>query len=370
MKLNLEEAVSYHYGAFPPKEFDVAQVLEPMLEATDALARYDQMLKGLHNSEILLAPLRGQEALASSRMEGTFSTLEEVLQLQSEEGNNFDAFRSEAVETYLYARTLSFAKDSLEDGRELTSALIREMHQMLLSFGRGANKSPGHFKTEQNYVGERTSSKISFIPVSVEHLQEGLDKLTDFFKNDDWLPLLKVALGHVEFEALHPFKDGNGRVGRILVTLMLWRLGSISAPHFYISRYFEEYKAAYIQHLSAVSETGDWEGWCRFFLHAVKAQADQNLKIAESTRQLYEEMKQLFSEKLSSKYSIHALDFVFTNPVFRNSRFTKDADIPFQTAARFSRVLLDEGFLRVVREPSGRRSGVYAFEPLLALVRI
>ncbi len=373
MNIDLNQAVHYHDGAFPPAAFDTARVLTPLLEATDALARYDQMLKGMHNSEILLAPLRGQEALASSRMEGTFSTLEEVLELESEADpdlSDLDEYRSEAVETYLYGRALRTARQSMEDGQPLSKALIRQMHQLLLSFARGQTKTPGQFKTEQNYIGTRGSPKIRFVPIAPEQLESGLDQMLAFSGNDRWPALLRVAISHLEFEALHPFKDGNGRVGRMLVTLMLWRLGCISKPHFYISRYFEEHKADYIHHMREVSAAGAWENWCGFFLNAVKEQAYQNLQVAESTRDLYEDMKGRFAQLLNSSKAVTALDYVFTNPVFRNSRFTKSAGIPTHTAARFSRILLEQGLLVPVREAAGRQSAIYSFEPLLNLVRI
>lgn len=373
MSVDLTQAVDYHHGTFPPAAFDTARVLGPLLEATDALARYDQMLKGMHNSEILLAPLRGQEALASSRMEGTFSTLEEVLELESEADPDLsasDEYRSEAVETYLYGRALRTARQSMDDGQPLSKSLIKQMHQLLLSFARGQTKSPGQFKTEQNYIGSRGSPKISFVPISPEQLESGLDQMLEFTGNDQWPALLRVAISHLEFEALHPFKDGNGRVGRMLVTLLLWQLGCISKPHFYISRFFEEHKTEYIHHMREVSSSGAWENWCVFFLRAVKEQAFQNLQTAESTRDLYEEMKIRFAALLNSAKAVTALDYVFTNPVFRNSRFTQHAGIPPHTAARFSRILLEQGLLVPVREASGRRSAIYSFEPLLQLVRI
>lgn len=373
MSIDLSQTVDYHYGAFPPQTFDTPRVLGPLLEATDALARYDQMLKGMHNSEILLAPLRGQEALASSRMEGTFSTLEEVLELESEADpdlSDTDEYRSEAVETYLYSRALRTARQEMQDGRPLSKSLIRQMHQLLLSFARGQTKNPGQFKTEQNYIGTRGSPNISFVPISPEQLESGMDRLLDFTRDDQWPTLLRVAISHVEFEALHPFKDGNGRVGRMIVTLLLWQLGSISTPHFYISRFFEENKAAYIHAMREVSAGAAWEDWCAFFLRAVKEQAQQNLQAAENIRSLYEEMKGRFAELLNSAKAVTALDYIFTNPVFRNSRFTSHAGIPLHTAARFTRILLEQGLLVPVREASGRQSAIYSFEPLLKLVRI
>ncbi len=374
MAVDISQAVHYHTGQFPPGALDYGRLMPGLLGATAALARYDQMLRGLHNSELFLAPLRGQEAVVSSRMEGTISTLDEILELEVEFEEN-DArtaqdFRSDAIETALYRRALNTAQQRMEQGQPLSESLVKSIHRQLLSFGRGATKSPGVYKHEQNYIGERGSRKVSFVPIAPEHLPGGMEALFRMV-NDDAMPvLLRTALAHTEFEALHPFEDGNGRVGRMLITLMLWQGGVIGAPHFYISRYFEDHKEEYLDRLRAVSADNDWNGWCGFFLAAVEQQAVANLEAAQAIGQLYEQMKPRFAELLASKYAMAALDYLFTHPVFSNSRFTRNAGIPSQTAARFSRVLLQEGLLQVVREPAGRRSARYRFEPLMQRVRV
>jgi Fic family protein len=374
MQLETINAVFYHEGKFPPASIDYGRVLPSLLEATDALARYDEALRAMHNSGILLAPLRNQEAVLSSRMEGTFSTMDEIMQLEAEYGEQGNESsgerRSEAVETYLYQSALSTAQKQMAEGRPLTASLLRSMHQQLLSYGRGANKSPGAFKTEQNYIGERGSRHVSYVPIAPEKLGDGMDALFEFIGDKTRPILLRTALAHVEFEALHPFQDGNGRVGRMLITLMLWSDGAISAPHFYISRYFADHKPDYIERMREVSARDAWDDWCVFFLTAVKEQAVHNLEVAASIRALYERMKSRFAEVLASKWSVQALDFVFTSPVFFNNRFTGRAGIPAATAARFTRLLLDAGLLQTVRESAGRKSAIYRFEPLMELVRV
>jgi len=151
---------------------------------------------------------------------------------------------------------------------------------------------------------------------------------------------------------------------------MLWKSGTISAPHFYISGYLEENKDLYIDTMRNVSENSDWEGWCVFFLEAVERQAIRNLNIAEEISTLYEEMKITFSDVLSSKWSVNALDFVFTNPVFRNNKFTTKSGIPIPSAARFTRELLNHDLIFTIEESSGRRPALYSFEPLMKLVRV
>lgn len=373
MELNLENAVNYHYGQFPPVELDYGRFITAIIKATDAVARYDQMLKNMHNSEILLAPLRNQEAVISSRMEGTVSTMDEILKYEADhEGDTSEApnVRHEVIETVLYQRALKAAQGAMERGYPLSQSLVKAIHQRLLSFGRGATKSPGEFKSEQNYLADKDRRKILFIPIAPEKLQDGLDSLFEYIEKSEHPSLLKAAMAHIEFEALHPFKDGNGRIGRMMITLMLWSSGTISAPHFYISGYLEDNKDLYIDTMRNVSEHGDWEGWCSFFLEAVEQQAIRNLSIAESIRALYEDMKHTFSEVLSSKWSVNALDFVFTNPVFRNNKFTTNSGIPPASAARFTRAMLDNNIITTVEEASGRRPALYSFEPLIALVRV
>lgn len=374
MTFDTSNAVHYHLGKFPPPQLDYARLMPGLLEATAALARYDQMLRGMHNSEIFLAPLRGQEAVISSRMEGTISTLDEILQLQAEFDDDDEKaaseFRADVIETALYRRALNTAQHQMEEGRPLSESLVKSIHRQLLSFGRGANKSPGEYKHEQNYIGERGSRKVSFVPIAPEHLASGMEALFKLAGDDAKPVLLRTALAHAEFESLHPFEDGNGRVGRMLVTLMLWQGRAISAPHFYISRYFEDRKDEYLDRLREVSANADWDGWCEFFLAAVAQQAVRNLEVAQSISDFYAEMKPRFIELLSSKFAVAALDHLFTYPVFSNSRFTSRAGIPSQTAARFSRVLLQEGLLQTVSEASGRRSAVYRFEPLMSRVRV
>ncbi len=370
--LSLEQAVGYHYDQFPPASLDYAQLMNSLLQATDVLARYDQMLKNLHNSEILLAPLRNQEAVISSRMEGTISTMDEIMQYEADfsEGNDSSEVRSDIVETVLYQRTLKNTQHALQDGYWFSKSLLKTMYQQLLSYGRGATKSPGAFKHEQNYLADKRKKSILFVPISPEKLEEGLDKLFDYINQDISPVLLKTAVSHVEFEALHPFQDGNGRIGRMLITLMLWQAKAISAPYFYISGYFEEYKDRYVDLMRGVSETGDWNEWCVFFLEAVKWQAVHNLSIAQNIQSLYEEMKAIFTETLSSKHSLAVLDFVFTYPVFRNSRLVEITGIPPATANRFTKALFEKGILILKEEASGRKSALYSFERMMELVRV
>jgi len=372
-ELNFENAVKYHYDTFPPEELDYKRIIEPLAKATDAVARFDQMLKNMHNSEIFLTPLRNQEAVISSRMEGTVSTIDEILRYEAdfeEDEKKRTTVRSEVIETILYQRALRTAQKSIEKGQPISQWLIKAIHEKLLSLGRGASKSPGKFKLEQNYIADRTKRNILFVPASPDKLQDGLDGLFRYIIKSEQQMLIKIALSHVEFEALHPFMDGNGRIGRMLITLMMWAFGVLSAPHFYISGFLEEQKHVYIDAMRNVSKNQEWTNWVVFFLKAVEQQAIRNLKTTESIHVLYEEMKIEFGSLLSSKWSVNALDFIFTNPVFRNNKFTNSSGIPFSTALRFTKILAERNLLITLEEAAGRRPALYMFEPLLLLVRV
>ncbi|MCT8541529.1 Fic family protein [Glaesserella parasuis] len=376
MNINLDNAVFYHHGKFPPEIIQYQGIIPALTGAIEAIARYDQMLKNMHNGEILLAPLRNQEAVISSRMEGTISTMDEILQYEADypetDGKSVYGVnvRSDIIETVLYQRTLKNTQKAMSEGYPLTKSLLKGMHQQLLSFGRGANKSPGEFKKEQNYLADTFKKSILFVPISPEKLEEGLDRLFSYINENQDHILIKTGVTHLEFEALHPFQDGNGRIGRMLITLMLWNANIISAPHFYISGYFENNKNTYIDLMRRVSETGDWNEWIVFFLNAIETQAKQNLEIAENIRRLYEEMKSIFSDTLSSKWAVMAQDFIFTNPIFRNSQFIEKSGIPSTTATRFTKLLVEKGILTTKEEAAGRKSALYSFDMLMDLVRV
>lgn len=372
-ELNFENNVDYHYEKFPPNSLDYSQLMTPLANATNAIARFDQMLKNLHNSEFLIAPLRNQEAILSSRMEGTISTMDEILKYEADyEDSEVESpqTRTDIIETILYQRALKHAQKLMDSERPISEWLVRGLHEKLLSLGRGADKKPGEYKSEQNYLADKTKRNILFTPISPEKLNDGMKNLFHFIDSSPEQILIKAALAHVEFEALHPFRDGNGRIGRMLTTLMLWDSKVISAPHFYISGYFEEHKDLYIDKMKEVSKSDNWTSWCVFFLEAVEKQAHKNLCIAESIKELHDEMKEIFRDLLNSRYHDIALEFVFKNPVFRNNKFTSNAGLTQATAHNFTRTLLKENLIRTVEEASGRRPALYAFEPLLKIVRI
>lgn len=367
--LNFTKAIDYHYDKFPPGKLDYSFFMDNLLKATEALARFDQMLKNMHNNEIFLAPLRNQEAVMSSRMEGTISTMDEVMEYQLEDEINLNV-KNDIIETILYQRTMRSAQKSITDGYEITPGFIRSMHQQLLSLGRGAQKNPGQFKVQQNYLGDEFSKSVYFIPIIPEKLQEGLEKWSHFAEHSTFPHLIKTAILHLEFEALHPFEDGNGRIGRMLIPLLLWKYKLINEPHFYISGYFDEHKELYIKRLREVSRTNNWNQWIDFFLQAITEQANKNLEITQKIQNLYDQMKSEFLETLSSKWSVVTLDFIFSNPVFRTNNYYKLTGIPQPTGNNILRKLNNKGLLQLREEASGSKPALYSFELLMRLIRV
>lgn len=371
---DLTKAAHYHTGKFPPRQLDYEQIAPALVNASASLARYDAKMASMVNSSLLLAPLQRQDAISSSRMEGTFSTMEDLYRLEAEEtadgADPHTEARDDDIETYLYSRALRLARAALAAGSPLSEYLIKSAHQTLLAFGRGAKKRSGAYKIEQNYIGDERTGTVYYVPISPEQLPPAMETLVAYMGNDQVLALLRTAIAHVEFEALHPFDDGNGRIGRMLITLMLWRLGILTEPNFFVSGYFEANKGEYIARMRAVSEDGDWTGWVVFFLHALHEQACVNIDTANRILVLYGEMREQFRIVLNSQFHDQALDFVFGNPVFKNDRFVERSGIPAASARALSRRLVEAGLVRTLQPSSGRRAALYAFDPLLTLLKI
>lgn len=177
--------------------------------------------------------------------------------------------------------------------------------------------------------------------------------------------LVQLAILHAEFEALHPFLDGNGRLGRMLVPLFIWQMKLIRAPVFYVSGYLEAHRQAYYDGLLSVSRDGDWTSWVRFFLQALQAQAQSNHDIAMSLLDLHRQMRQTVVEWTHSQYAVQALDWMFGRPIFRSTDFAANAGIPAPTAKRLLTVFRERGMLKALVEGRGRRASFFAFRQLL-----
>ena len=361
--------VRYHLGKFPPPELDWSQLIPLLGPANAGLARYDGLLSAIPNADILLSPLTTQEAVLSSKIEGTHVTIGEVLEIEA--GGDSSAFtqpkREDAEEVMNYRRAMQACVGEMEQ-RPFSQQILRGAHALLMHGVRGRDKTPGQYRSDQNWIGSAgcTMETASFVPIAPEHLRSGMDEWERFFGSTTELDsLVQLAIVHVEFEALHPFKDGNGRLGRMLIPLYLFQRKLLSSPDFYMSGYLERNREEYQERLRAVSRDGDWTGWCRFFLSGVQEQSSENERRARAILALYERLKSQVVVLTHSQHAIRAMDFLFQSPVFSAPMFLRHAGIPKPTASRILNVLRDANILATISEGRGRRAGIYAFRELL-----
>ena len=361
--------VHYHEGRFPPDDrIDWPRLIPLVGPAAAALARYDGVLAAIPNPGVLLAPLTTREAVLSSRIEGTQATMGEVLRFEAGQAPASPEHRDDIQEVLNYRAAMRRAETMLDE-LPLTQRVVREAHSVLLAGVRGQGKSPGTYRRIPNWIGPPGCSidDAKFIPIGANGLPDAMSAWERYLHGDAPDRLVQLAVLHAEFEALHPFLDGNGRLGRMLVPLFLWRNALIRAPMFYISAYFEARRDAYYDGLFAVSRDDDWTGWCRFFLEAVRTQAEENLAKAEGIIGLHRDMKDRVIAATRSRYAIYALDWIFARPIFRSTDFVTDASIPKPTARRILKVLREKGVLEVAFEGRGRRAAILAFPELLSI---
>lgn len=334
-------------------------------EANAALARYDGLLQAMVNPAVLLAPLTNQEAVLSSKIEGTQATLEEVL--EHEAGQVHDELKTQDIREVLnYRKALRLAQESLTD-RPIRLNLVLQLHAILMDSVRGQNKTPGEFRKDQNWIGRIgcTIEEATFVPPSPLRLVDHLQAWETYITSNDFDVLAQAAVAHAQFELIHPFKDGNGRIGRLLITLLLFTKGRLSSPMFYLSAYLEEHRDEYYARLQAISREGDWTGWIVFFLGAIIAQARINSERAKQIMQLHGDMKDRVREVTRSQHTAQLVDALFWRPIFQASDVATFSDIPKPTAHLLIRQLQEAGLLDVIRQPAGRRSAIYAFPRLL-----
>lgn len=366
------EPIQYHVGQFPPTRLDYARFIKPLLAAGKALAQYDLLLKQLAKPDPITHCLRLQDAALSSRLEGSLITLDELLRYHADNAVNIVENakpRAELIDAMLYFEAFKAAQNAVLQGLPISQILIKAIHQQLFA-NRSHDAMPGKYKIEQDYLSDSAKGEIAFIPVAAADVKLHLNELIEYLDASKHAGLIKAAISHVEFLAIHPFKDGNSRVARMLSALVLQQTGEITNPSFYLTAYLAQHKVQYIHALRAVSEELAWDEWCAFFFTAVEHQALQHSQMLNQIDTFYQSMQPQLAEILSSKWSLQVLDFLMAHPVFRNNSFTLHAGIPPATAARFTKSLLDHGLLQTIEEGSGRRPALYAFEPLLRIIRV
>ena len=298
-------------------------IIKLISKANNAMGAYRGFLVNTINPMLLISPLVSQEAVLSSKLEGTHATIEDFINYEA--GNEVSIPKDEMQEVMNYRTALFYALDKMsvmsdtsEEGRHklpLSSRLIKEMHKILLDNVRGKTKSPGEFKTEQNYIGNANS--ITFTPLPPELTLDYMANLEQYIHYEEVDLLVQAALLHCQFEMIHPFKDGNGRIGRLLIPLFLYYRDMLPVPTFYMSAYFEKDRDLYLRKLSAVSENNDYATWIKYFLEGVIQQAELNTFKAKSMLDKYNEFKEICIAEMSSKYAITLLDELFKRPAFK-----------------------------------------------------
>lgn len=358
----------YVPDSLPLEGLDVARLIRLIGPATAAIARYDGLLQGVVNPAVMLSPLTNREAVLSSKIEGTQATVDEVLEYEA--GIEFEENKVHDIQEVVnYRKTLTLASESLEN-RPINLSLIKEMHGVLMDSVRGEKKSPGAFRTTQNFLGAEGSTieQAKFVPPSPLQLLDHLEAWEKYMAGDDIDTLIQCAVVHAQFEILHPFNDGNGRIGRLLIPIFLFQKKALASPMFYLSEYLESHRDEYYARLRAISNEGDWTGWIEFFLLAIQKQALQNTQQVRQILDLYEQMKKKITDLTHSQYAINILDTLFDRPIFQSNDFIDRSGIPRNTASPFLRKLREVGILYPLREASGRKAAVFAFRELLNCV--
>ncbi len=361
----------YIPDSLPLDSIDWAAHVSLIGQANAALARYDGMLQGIVNPRLFLSPLTTQEAVLSSRIEGTQASMEEVLEYEADPREEVEPSKYADIQEIInYRRAMGQAVESLEK-RPLCLNLIQELHAILLDSVRGRNKSPGQFRRIQNYIAPPGSpiERATFVPPAPDRLLQALDNWEKYLHFQEKDGLVQLAVIKAQFEIIHPFLDGNGRLGRMLVPLFLFDKKLLSSPVFYLSAYLEAHWEIYFARLRAITQKHDWNGWIQFFLTAVVEQAAVNSDRVRGMLRLYENMKSRIVEITHSQFAIQALDAIFSRPIFRGADFPTISGVPTkQTAAALVRQLIEAGILKVMQPAKGRRSAMLGFPELINLV--
>lgn len=357
----------YSPDTLPLQSLDWENLLTLIVNANRELARYDGVLQGIPNPTVLLSPLMTKEAVLSSKIEGTNTSVEEVLEYEASPKPESKRFE-DIQEVLNYRQAMGYAVQRLNE-RPLSLNLFRDIHSILLDSVRGQNKARGDFRKTQNWIGRAGASieQASHVPPSPEKVMDCMSNLEKYIHMEEKDRLVQLAIIHAQFELIHPFLDGNGRVGRILIPLFLYEKKILASPMFYISEYLETNRDAYYEGLKNISAQKDWNGWIEFFMHAVFEQAKQNTKKAKSILKLYEEMKGVITT-ISGRYSIQILDELFQRPIFNSRNFLKSSGISGTTLKRIIKELREQKIIDVLQAQSGSRASVYIFNNLLEII--
>ncbi|MCL2094746.1 Fic family protein [Candidatus Saccharibacteria bacterium] len=349
-----------------PPTLDLSKHIPLITSAHSAVARYDETQKKLPNPEIIAIPLSMKEAQRSSQIEGTEVTLQEVFAADDTKAENTEK-EKDFREIWNYREAIVESR-ALLDRRPLSENVIKELHAILLNSVRGRNKAPGEFRKHMVHIGSpgSTAKEARYIPPAPNTIPMLFSNLMQYIQ-DDTQPdrLVQAAVMHYQFEAIHPFSDGNGRVGRILVPVYLYEKKLTSNPNLYISEFLEMHRRDYYEALNRVDKHDDWDGWIVFFLRAVRAQAETLKERVDSVNNLYNKYHSRLDE-FSSKYASNLLTAIFCDPIFSAKRIGEAANINnTQTLYALLSKFQEKGILKKV---DSRKPNIYLFPELLNII--
>jgi len=350
----------------PPLVF--SNVRQRLLEqATLALGRLDSITLLLPEPNIFLYAYVRREAVLSSQIEGTQSSLADLLLFELEEAPG--APFNDVVEVSGYVAALEHGMTRSHDGFPLSNRLIREMHQVLLARGRGSEKTPGEFRRTQNWIGGTRPGNAAFVPPPPSLVEECMAALESFIYDEEvpYPTLVKAALIHVQFETIHPFLDGNGRIGRLLIAFILHQGGVLSRPLLYLSLFFKQHRPEYYRLLDMVRTEGDWEAWLDFFLEGVEDTASNAVRTAQRLVELFnDDVARVQSVGRAASSALRAFDSLCLRPITSLNDLCRRTDLSFPTTTKAMERLLDLGITREIT--GGQRNRLFAYDRYLAIL--
>lgn len=353
----------------PPRLEWSLRLIALLDEARGALGELAGLLRQLPNPYLFIRPFIQKEAVLSSRIEGTQAGLLDVYALEAQVPLfPSPELREDAQEVLNYIRALERGRELLQE-IPLSLRLLKEVHAVLLRGVRGGGRAPGEFRRVQNWIGPPGSSleEARYVPPPPGPMLEALDALERFWHSDHGLPpLVEIALVHYQFEAIHPFLDGNGRIGRLLITLMLLERGLLPEPALYLSAYFERHRTLYYDLLLGVSQRGAWEDWLAFFLEGVRTEAKDVAERARRLLDLWREWRERYGRKGGSAHILGLLDLLFERPVLTVPLVKDRLEITHAWANRLVQRLEEDGILTPVSER--KRNRLYAAKAILEIL--
>lgn len=349
-------------------QIDWVNLVSRIGKACYALARYEGILQGTVNPLLLLSPLTTKEAVISSKIEGTQATLEEVLEFEAS-SNEKKEKHGDIQEIINYRQAVTYGIEQIGK-HPINLNLIKRIHYGLMDSVRGRDKARGEFRTIQNWIGPPGSpiEKSSYIPPVPEIIPHAMSNLEHYIHYEEKDRLVQLAIIHAQFEIIHPFLDGNGRVGRMLIPLFLVEKKLLKHPVFYVSSYLDQNRDIYYDKLGNISKKDDWNEWISFFLEAVIIQSENNTTVVQSILRLYEEMKEIIVEYTKSHFAIQALDMIFERPIFTTTQFISGSGIPRASAYGMLAKLKQEDIILQIREAKGRRPALLIFDKLMDII--